>query len=160
MYTEDQRFALWVYLVAIAVTCISLAGLVIAANTPNANPVPIATVIVVAVLCAFLWDVLVLRTTVSRDGVYVRLGWPIPIFWTRIGAGRIREARVVTYRPLLDAGGWGLRFGRFDGRFATFWNARGNRGVMIETDSRRYVIGSQSPELLHAAIELVRNRGA
>lgn len=107
-------------------------------------------------LYLFVFDILALRTKVDSDAVQVRLGWPIPIFWKRIGIDTIREARVVTYRPLVDAGGWGMRFGRFEGVFTIYWNARGNRGVLIVTDKRRYIIGSQEPEALHAAIELAR----
>lgn len=113
-------------------------------------------VVCTVALYLFVFDILALRTKVDNDAVHVRLGWPIPIFWKRIGIDSIREARVVTYRPLIDAGGWGMRFGRFDGVFTIYWNARGNRGVLIVTDKRRYIIGSQEPEALHAAIELAR----
>lgn len=126
-------------------------------RTFGGEEVPSAIIVVSMVaLVLFLLDILALRTTVDSDGLRVRFGRPIPIFWKRIGIESIREARVVTYRPLVDANGWGLRFGRFDGVFTIYWNARGNRGVLIETDKRRYVIGSQDPEALHAAIERAR----
>ncbi len=63
----------------------------------------------------------------------------------------IVRIEVVSYRPLMDYGGWGIRVGR-DGERVL--NARGNRGVRIElTDGTRLLIGSQRPEALAVAIE-------
>jgi hypothetical protein len=53
---------------------------------------------------------------------------------------------------LRDAGAWGVRFGRFEGASCRHYNARGNRGVFLETSKRRYIIGSQNPERLHDAL--------
>ena len=150
-YQEHQRFALWVYALTIGIVCIGLGALLFAPHAGGSVPPVVVTI--AAGLFVFLFDVLALRTTVDRDGIYVRLGWPIPIFWKRFRIEDIRETRVITYRPILDASGWGLRFGRFENKFTIYWNARGNRGVLIDTDKRRYVIGSQNPDDLHAAIE-------
>ena len=58
---------------------------------------------------------------------------------------------VVSYRPLADYGGWGIRSGR-DGERVL--NARGNRGVRLDlADGSRLLIGSQRPEALALALE-------
>ena len=158
VFSESQRFALWVYVLAIAVTCIGLGAIFLAENTAGAKTVPPAIALGIAAMLLFLWDVLWLRTSVDGSGLFVCLGRPVPIMWKRIPLEAIHEVRVVTYRPILDAGGWGMRFGRFEGRFTIFWNARGDRGVLIDTDARRFVIGSQSPEELLTAIKRVRGR--
>ena len=154
-YHERQRFAVWVYLIAAGAALGSLGALALA-QVHGDKAAPPAVVVFSVAMLLFLFDVLFLRTTVDAAGVYVRLGWPVPIFWKQIDARRIRSARVVTYRPLIDAGGWGLRFGRFEGRFTVFWNARGNRGVLIDTDTRRYIVGSQGPERLCEAVRSAR----
>ncbi len=89
-----------------------------------------------------------MRTLVTREGVTVTFGLPGWIRF-RIPAGEIRSAEAVTYRPLAEFGGWGIRFGLGGTRAYT---ARGNRGVRIEADGRKYLIGSQRPEELAAAL--------
>ncbi|MCC6795506.1 MAG: hypothetical protein IT366_10335 [Candidatus Hydrogenedentes bacterium] len=155
-YVEHQRFAAWVYMLAVAILGICTGAVIMALRREGSDATtPIEMVFTVA-LYLLVFDILSLRTVVDGEAIRVQLGRPIPIFWKRIGIDSIRAARVVTYRPIADAGGWGLRFGRFDGVFTIYWNARGNRGVLIETEKRRYIIGSQDPEALHAAIERAR----
>lgn len=159
VFSEHQRFALWVYVIAIAVACIGVGAIFIVEDTAGAKAVPPATVLCIAAMLLFLFDVLWLRVSVDRIGLFVCLGRPVPIVWKRIPLEAIHEVRVVTYHPILDAGGWGMRFGKFEGRFAIYWNARGDRGVLIDTDKRRYVIGSQEPEWLCAAIGQAMGNG-
>ncbi len=92
-----------------------------------------------------------MRTRVTPEGVRVTfgmLGW-IPF---RIAADQIRSVEPVTYRPLAEFGGWGIRFGR-GGKRA--YSARGDRGVRIQTPSREYLIGSQRPEALAHALRQI-----
>jgi len=156
VYEERQRFAAWVYVLVIAIVCISTGAMIAAARSEGANAASTEIVAFTIILFLFLFNILALRTSIDGYAIRVQLGRLIPFFWKRIDVASIQEARVVTYRPLRDAGGWGMRFGRFDGMFTIYWNARGNRGVLIETEKRRYIIGSQDPEALHAAIERVR----
>jgi hypothetical protein len=88
-----------------------------------------------------------LVTEVGDDGVCVRF-WPFP--GRRIRRPEIAGARVITYRPLGEFGGWGLRWGWGRRRAYT---VSGDRGVELTLrDGRRVVIGSHRPESLHAAI--------
>lgn len=89
-----------------------------------------------------------MRTMVTDDAVMVTFGLPSWIRF-RIAIDGIQSVEPVTYRPLAEFGGWGIRFGR-DGTNA--YTARGNRGVRIEKAHRRYLIGSQRPEELAEAI--------
>jgi hypothetical protein len=85
-------------------------------------------------------------TEVSNSGLRVRL---TPFPWKRFPLSEIGRAYVRTYRPILEYGGWGIRWG-WSGRA---YNARGNRGLQLElTDGKRVLIGSQQPEELLAAI--------
>jgi hypothetical protein len=157
VYEEHQLFARWVYVLGIAIAFIGTGSMIWAWRTGNGTAPPPEFIVFFVTLSLYVFDGLTMRTKVDSDGVRVRVGYPIPTFWKRFGIDAIREARAVTYRPLMNAGGWGLRFGWFEGRFTIFWTARGNRGVLIETANRRYIIGSQDPERLHAAIERERN---
>ena len=95
----------------------------------------------------FLWA-LELRTAVTGDGLDVR-------FAPRIGGHRfpvaaIASACAVTYHPLKEFGGWGVRFGA---RGARAYNVSGASGVeVIDTDGTRWVIGSRRATELAAAI--------
>lgn len=150
LFEETQFFHPLVYFALLLGTPIALAGVWLA------DPEEIATVSPyvfawVAAIDAFILNLLVLRTRVEAGEVHVALGW-VPLFWTRLGIGAITEARPVTYRPLRDAGGWGFRFGRFEGNRCRFWNARGDRGVFLRCADRCYIIGSQRPEELYRAL--------
>lgn len=61
----------------------------------------------------------------------------------------IASVQAVTYNPLLEYGGWGIRgFGK-----KIAYNAQGNRGVLVTLKSGGTVLlGSQQPEDLEAAI--------
>ena len=97
-----------------------------------------------------------LVTEVRTGGVFVRL-WPFP--FSRIRLDGATSIRSVTYRPIRDYGGWGYRIKLGTGKRA--WNARGDRGVLIEYDNgKSMLIGSQSPDRLLRAIETVaRQKG-
>ena len=59
----------------------------------------------------------------------------------------------VTYRPLLEFGGWGIRWG-FKGKKA--WTARGNRALRLTlTDGTLLYVGSDDPVRLGKRIRVV-----
>jgi len=159
LYEERQRFAPWVNVLVIG----ALAGVMVAiavatAVAPEGAPSRALwfTLALQVAVGVFIANALLLTTRVTRKELYVRLGWLVPILWKHIPLEEITESRCVTYRPLRDAGGWGMRFGRFEGRSCRFYNARGCEGVLIETPKRPYIIGSQAPQRLQAAIEQAR----
>lgn len=61
----------------------------------------------------------------------------------------IEKAEEITYHPLRDFGGWGIRYGK--GMWA--YTAFGNRGVLILLkNGKRFLLGSQKPEELARSI--------
>ncbi len=87
-----------------------------------------------------------LRVTVRQDEVEARFGEVIRF---RIPVADIVSATACTYQPLLDYGGWGIRFGR-GGRA---YSMGGNQGVqLVLRDSSRILIGSERPDELARAI--------
>ena len=103
-----------------------------------------------------LWMMLVARlvTEVRDDGIYIRF-YPFHrnfhgFLWEDIESF---EAR--TYRPILEYGGWGIKYG--SGGKA--YNVSGNRGLQLDLGggrSGRVLIGSQCPEELAMAAESAR----
>jgi hypothetical protein len=91
-----------------------------------------------------------MTTEVTPTQVCVWFGW-LPAYRRVVALEVVRAVEVVTYRPIVDYGGWGIRLRR-DGDRALI--ARGNRGVRIElSDGSKLLIGSQRPEALAVAID-------
>ena len=104
--------------------------------------------VLILVLFLILFSVLTLRQTtiVVSDAVTVRYGF---LYRVRIPFSEIAHAEAVSYRPVRDYGGWGIRgLGR---RRAL--NTRGNQGVLItRADGSTILVGSQKPRELLAAL--------
>ena len=74
-----------------------------------------------------------------------------PLAGRTIPVDAIRSCTARRYRPILEYGGWGYRWGRGGSRA---YNVRGNRGVQIVLqDGKTILIGSQRPEELASAIQ-------
>ncbi len=85
------------------------------------------------------------------------LGWPRQ----RVPLSHIERARAVSYHPLRQFGGWGIRAGKLEGELTGVYSVRGNRGVLLElteprrvciVQAKRFLLGSREPERLVAAI--------
>lgn len=165
VYREEQNFDWRVYLL-VALTE-ALAGSTLAwVYRSGANPVAWgglsgATLSMIAlggIALPMLIVVGLLRMTteVTPTDVRIWFGW-IPTYRRFVAIGLVRKIEVVSFRPIADHGGWGIRSGR-DGERVL--NARGNRGVRLElSDGSRLLIGSQKPEALAGAIEIAMRPG-
>jgi hypothetical protein len=104
--------------------------------------------IVAGVLTLLLYRWMGMITEVRADGFYYRFV-PFHMVFQRIPFPAITRCEAVTYRPIMEYGGWGIRFGP-SGRA---YNVRGNRGVRLEMEGgRKLLFGSQDPEALARAI--------
>jgi len=105
--------------------------------------------VVLLLLAAPLWFwFLRLITEVRDDGVHLHFF----LLWKKrvILFHEIRSAQARTYRPLMEYGGWGIRWG-LSGQA---YNVSGNQGVQLElAGGKRLLIGSQRPEELESAIQ-------
>ena len=64
-------------------------------------------------MLAVVWLFVVanLQTTVRPDGLYIRF-YPFHLSQRKIPLEKVVSFRALTYRPIRDYGGWGLRFGK------------------------------------------------
>ncbi len=142
-FTETQRFTGWAYAVLGLTALISLGSLAAAPRLPAWLwlYVGLSLTLVVNLLC--------LRTTVTESDLVVAFGALFPLYRRRIALADIASAESVTYSPVADYGGWGIRgWGR-----SVALNARGSLGVRVTLqDGRRVLIGSQRPEELAEAL--------
>jgi Protein of unknown function (DUF3093) len=147
-FRETQRFPLWIFLIPLAIEVV-VAALI---ATKDWRLVPL--VLAPGVLVVGVWWLLRLETRVDENGLYVRL-YPLPGRTIRLE--EIVQAGVRTYRPLMDYGGWGVRWSPGEGKA---YNARGNRGVQLVLQGEsRVLIGSQRPEELLAALKQIMGEG-
>jgi hypothetical protein len=156
-YREEQRFhAIFTYGTPVAVL-LTMAVLVVLQGILGRHadsPPLLAWVVVFGSVLAMTVAVgaMKLVTEVRSAGLYVRLR-PLP--FKKIELEGVSRHAVVTYSPMREYGGWGIRI-RPKGRA---YNARGNRGVRIDyANGRHILIGSQEPEKLNAAIGSLMNQ--
>jgi hypothetical protein len=104
--------------------------------------------ILAALLIPFSLYAMKLVTEVRSDGVHVRL---FPFAHRKIPFETIKVCEARSYSPLMEYGGWGVRW---NPRKGMAYNVSGNQGVQLELSNRRRVlIGSQRPEELAQAIQ-------
>ena len=88
-------------------------------------------------------------TAIRQDGVYIKFK-PFHRKWVILPFKTITSAAPVTYRPIRDYGGWGIRYGSK----GKAYNVSGAQGVLLEvTQSKPILIGSQKPQDLFTAID-------
>ncbi len=157
IYREEQRFGWWVY--GLLAVLMALAWALFEGRGPIVAP-PVGQHghrVVVGVAAGLLLSPVVIlvgllrmTTVVLPTEVRVWFGF-IPTYRRSIAIGSVRRVEIVQYRPIVDYGGWGIRFGR-DGERVL--NARGDRGVRLHLiDGSKLLIGSQRPEELALAVE-------
>ena len=155
-FREEQRFAPWVYWITVATAVAGLLGPPVAAMLARDFSAIIPVILVelfVAVLMFLPFNLLFIVTGVTEQELVVSFGRWFTLYRKRIRLDDISEVRSVYYRPIRDAGGWGIRWGRFEGKRCSFLNACGDRGVFLVYGSeKRLIVGSQEPEQLADAI--------
>ena len=96
-----------------------------------------------------LFITLRLETTITKDEVQV-LFFPFHLKKRTYPFSSIKKMEVITYSPIADYGGWGVRIS-FNGKA---FNVRGDKGLKLYFDDRKpLLIGTQKPEELQKCLE-------
>jgi hypothetical protein len=161
-YHEVQQFRqIWIWAIVIAIAGLMWYAFVtqILLHRPfGDNPMPDILMIIfwlvfgLGLPALFFFGKLI--TEVRGDGIYIRF-FPFHLSCHKIAFKDLKRYEARTYRPLLEYGGWGIRYG-FKGKA---YNVSGNRGVQLEfLNGKRLLIGSQRPEEFLQAIEVGYSR--
>ena len=154
-YSEKQRFRqrwLWMLLLIFPVGSLwALCQEIILGSVfgGSAESIPVLFVLVVisAMFTLFMYTT-GLDTEVVEEGLRIRF-WPFHLSWMLFPFSSIQKAEAVTYRPLAEYGGWGIRYGRK----GKAYNVSGNKGVLLTfKDQKNVLIGSKNHETLFLAI--------
>ncbi|MDR1271103.1 MAG: hypothetical protein LBK82_16435, partial [Planctomycetaceae bacterium] len=67
----------------------------------------------------------------------------------------IVSVETITFRPIRDFGGWGIRWGNFEGKPVWAYFMSGSQGIRLLTNQNtQYIIGSDTPIRLVKAIQI------
>jgi hypothetical protein len=152
VFREDQRFTqpwLWalVIVAAVAVWVVVVAQLVGSGGEESGWALAILAV-VVGVGLPVLFATIRLTVEVFTDRVEIRFR---PFVRRTIEFDSVIGAEAVTYRPVREYGGWGVKGWS---RRKVAYNVRGDRGVLLTlVDGRTVLLGSQRAPDLEAAID-------
>ncbi len=156
LFSEKQKFRQWwVWLILLFVNgqllflfCKQLAGGATLGDKSVSNSLGFG--LVITLLVTFLISQVSLDTQVRKDGIYVRF-FPFRLSFKQYSWTQITRAYIREYNPLMEYGGWGMRYGFF-GRGRAL-NVVGNKGLQLEfTDGTKLLIGTQEPAQLEAVL--------
>lgn len=159
MYKERQKFTqiwVWMLLGISGLIPISLFGLGIYkqvvlgqqfGNNPMSDNGLIAAFISVLLLFSVLtWLFVVanLSTVIDGTGIAYRF-FPFHLKYHKLNWNEIASHEVVTYHPIRDYGGWGVRYGNGGKAF----NVSGDKGLLLCLKTgRKLLIGTQKEQEL------------
>lgn len=117
-------------------------------NRPLSTGALVAVEAVLAAIAVWVYQMR-LVTEVRADKLSVHFQW----LWRprRIPFAEIHSYRAVTYNPISEYGGWGIRYGAHG---TQAYNVSGDRGVQVEfINGKRLLIGSQRADELARALD-------
>ncbi len=166
IFSEQQRFRQplpWLIIgIAICFSFISVGQVFFAAFSKEASELPsgyetkVATmvgVVVLNLLVLLLFLTAKLSVEVRRSGLFIKF-FPFHKKWRPISLDGAVSSEHVTYSPIIDYGGWGIRYG-FKKKA---YNISGKKGVRINFQNAHHVlIGSRNGDQLQSAIDSIRS---
>lgn len=166
LFQEDQQFRqrwMWVVLIVSTVPVTILMLYIMYRQLVRGIPVgddpmpdnmliwfaPLIIVLMIAMLVLF--KTMKLSVQLDTHVLHIRF---FPFFKRNIPLDEIIKWEARQYRPILEYGGWGIRFW-FSGMA---YNVSGNRGVQLELSrGRKLLIGSQRANEFAAAIQRAKS---
>lgn len=144
LFEENQSFRQpWLWALLVTTLAVLFVATLLATEGQAVSWVVLAVVLAIAVLMYSI------RLTVQVDTKAVCIRF-FPLWKKTIPLGDILRWEARTYRPLLEYGGWGIRYTLGRG---WAYNVSGNQGVQLElANGQRILIGSQRAEELAGAI--------
>lgn len=156
LFHEVQPLRMWwvwlILLIPIAVARWFLTVQIIFGIPVGNNPAPDVVTLLIWVFAGvglplFAYSAKLI-TDVRMDGIFLRY---FPFYSRIITFSDVISHEIREYRPLVEYGGWCIRFG---GQRKRAYTMSGNKGVELElSDGTRFLIGSQRPEELASAID-------
>lgn len=154
VFTEKQKFNqpwIWIGLIIMGVTTIGMFGLafyrqIIQGKKFGNNPMSDNALIIVFILITLMFFLLILlfvfaklTTVIDKNGVAFRF-FPFQFRFTKIAWSEIESAEVITYNPIRECGGWGIKYNKKGKVF----NVAGDKGLQLQLrNGKTILIGTQ-----------------
>lgn len=154
LFHEKQRFSQWWLWLLLAIIGYFIFKPLYFSITENQNLTVDQWVgFIILGLVVLLFVLVKLETQIKDNGIYVRFFPFVPKFkfypWEEISIAVVRK-----YRPLMEYGGWGIRFGR-NGKA---YNIKGNKGLQLKfKNGNALLIGTQKAEELESVLDSIKN---
>ena len=161
-FREEQRFNQWWIWLIIALCSgiwiwLFVQQIIIGKPFGN-NPMSdtgVFLTLIMPVMVILLFRFLKLETVIDDEGVKCRFK-PFQRKFKTFLPQDIEKFEVKKYNPILEYGGWGIRYGRK----GTAFNVRGNMGLYLELKNyKTFLIGTQTPDSLRYAVEKLMRKG-
>ncbi len=160
IYKEKQRFTqwwLWVILTGVTILTFYGAYVQLVEGRPwGNNPAPdgflIGTVVFIILLDILMLSIR-LELQISNELIRFRL-FPFHLKWKKIRWDNIDRAEVVAYKPILEYGGWGIRYSRKNKGMA--YTTSGNYGLKIyykDSKGKTLLLGTSMPGVLKGVLQ-------
>jgi hypothetical protein len=164
LFKERQRFRqVWLWVIILGVAILFWAGFVYQVilgggfgNRPLADTQLAIIAALVGIGLPYFFYKMSLTTEVVPGELRVRF-WPFHLKPVTIALHELRDYKRITYNPIPDYGGWGIRWG-FKGKA---YNVYGNEGVKLYFYNKTsLLIGTQKPDELFKAITAAKDVNA
>ena len=157
IFSESQNFRQWYVWLAVAIAPIIFVWAILQqvmlgvpfGTNPSGNVVLILLAIVFGITFPFFLYRMGLDVQLSNEAIHMRF-WPFHLKPRTFYFSDIDNAEPVTYSPLKDYGGWGIRYGAK----GKAYNVSVNQGAVITLGTgQRILIGSQRHKELSSLIK-------
>ncbi|MQG18778.1 MAG: hypothetical protein FI687_03265 [SAR202 cluster bacterium] len=156
MYQEYQKIRSWWIRIPILISSlfciyICLQQILFSQSLTDSATTDIIVVVIILIIGigipAFV-QLVRLETTIQEQNLNVKY-WPFHLKPIKFAIIDIKKAEAITYNPIKDYGGWGIRYG-IKGKAYTL---NGNKGVLLTfNNTQKILIGSQNHKKLCASI--------
>lgn len=154
LFSEKQKFTqwwLWLIIIGVDVAFLISVYKQAFASESSSDQTMMTSALIIASIVLFLVTVLFLTarldTKIDKTGIHVRF-YPIRISYKFFPWKSIEKMEIRKYKPLLEYGGWGIRYGN-----GKALNISGNMGLQIVfTTKKKLLIGTRKPDELEKVI--------
>ena len=121
-------------------------------NHPMSDPgliIMFVSVMLLFVVLALLFGFAKLTTLIDDRGVAFRF-FPFQFKFRRVDWSMLESSEVITYNPVRDYGGWGIR----SSSRGKAYNVSGDKGLQLRLkNGKNILIGTQNPKKLNDCLE-------
>lgn len=164
IFEEQQKFRRWLKLIVLALNLLFIVIayyqliLGIPAGSNPASDLSLVIILIFTVLFTLFFFSLQLQTQITKDEIKVRF-YPFHRKFQRYPWDQISRFYIRQYRPIMEYGGWGIRYGF--GRKGKALNVSGNMGLQLEfNDGKKLLIGTNKVNELEVALQHIKGNSS